>query len=287
MTVVWSGLALGAINALVGIAYNMVLTTSGIFNFAQPQFVMIGAFLAFEGSVVLGLPLWVLLVATAVIGGLLGLLEDQAAIRPLGSGSSHGALVTTVGVSVVMSGAALIIWGTTPRNVPFEGGREALEILGGRILPVELTLLILAVVVAVLLQWGLRRTTWGMAIRAVSADKENARLRGIDVERVRTLGFVVAGAFSMALGPLVVSLVSANVELGNSLVILGFVAAAVGGMGSFVGALIGGLLTGIVQALAAQYIGGQAGLLAVFVLLIVVLVARPTGLFGDRKLRLL
>lgn len=287
MTVVWSGLALGAINALVGIAYNLVLSTSGIFNFAQPQFVMIGAFLAFEGTVTLGLPFWLVLLGAAVIGALLGLLEDQAAIRPLGSSSAHGALVTTVGVSVVLSGIALICWGTTPRNVPFSGGRDPLEIFGGRILPVELTLLVLAIVVAVLLQWAMRRSTWGMAIRAVTADKENARLRGINVERIRTIGFVVAGAFSMALGPLVVSLVSANVDLGNSLVILGFVATAVGGMGSFIGALLGGLVTGLVQALSSQYLGGQSGLLAVFVLLIIVLVVKPTGLFGDRKLRLL
>jgi branched-chain amino acid transport system permease protein len=289
MTVIWAGLAVGAIYALVGVAYNLVLTTSGVFNFAQPQFIMLGTFLAYEGQVAHDLPLVVVLLGAIVIGGAVGLIEERLAVRPLHSpGGGHGALVTTVGASVVLAGLALVIWGTNARNVPpsfTDGG--ALTLLGGRVDKVDLVIIALAVVSAVGLHLVHRRTRLGLASRAAIIDTDAARLRGIDAGRVQTAGFVFAGMFAMGVGVLVASQVTANVNLGNNLVILGFVAVALGGFGSYAGALIGGLLTGLAEQLSLRYIGSEAPLLILFVLLLAVLMIKPTGLLGDRQVRLL
>jgi branched-chain amino acid transport system permease protein len=289
VTVIWAGLAVGAVYALVGVAYNLVLTTSGVFNFAQPQFIMLGTFLAYEGLVAHDLPVVLVLLGAAAIGGLLGYVEERLAIRPLpDAGGGHGALVTTVGASVVLLGGALVIWGTNARNVPpvlTDDG--ALTIFGGRVEKTDLLIIALAVVSAIGLHVAHRRTRLGLASRAAITDPDAARLRGIDAGRVQTAGFVLAGMFAMAVGVIVASKVTANVALGNNLVILGFVAVAVGGFGSYGGALVGGLLTGLAEQLSLRYVGSEAPLLILFVLLLTVLMIKPSGLLGDREVRLL
>jgi branched-chain amino acid transport system permease protein len=285
ITVVWAGLAVGAIYALIALCMNVVLATSGVFNFAQPQITMAGAFLAYEGRVVHDLPLVVVIVGAAVAGGVIGFLEERIAIRPLKGDVGHATLVTTVGAAVTIQGIALLVWGTTPKSVPFPGRDDAFSLLGGRLLPLDLILLGLAVVLAVALHVGSRRTVWGLAGRAATTDRDAARLRGIDVLRVRALGFFVAGALSGALGVIVAAKIGLDTEMGNRLVILGFVALALGGFGSYLGCLAGGLIAGLVQLLTTRYIGGDWALIALFVLLVAVLFARPTGLFGNRQLR--
>jgi branched-chain amino acid transport system permease protein len=289
MTVIWAGLSVGAVYALVGLAYNLVLTTSGVFNFAQPQFVMLGTFLAYEGLVSLDLPVVVVLIGALAIGGLVGLVEERLAIRPLNSpGGGYGALVTTVGASVVLLGIALIVWGTNAHEVPpslTDGG--AITLLGGRIEKADLIVIGLAVVSALVFHVVHRHTRLGLASRAAIIDPQAARLRGIDVGRVQTLGFVVAGMFAMGVGVVISSQVTANINLGNTLVILGFVAVAVGGFGSYMGALLGGLLTGLAEQLSLRYVGSEAPMIILFGLLIAVLMIKPTGIFGDREVRLL
>jgi branched-chain amino acid transport system permease protein len=289
MTVIWAGLSVGAVYALVGLAYNLVLTTSGVFNFAQPQFIMLGTFLAYEGLVKLDLPFAVVLIGAMAVGGLVGLVEERLAIRPLHSpGGGYGALVTTVGASVVLLGIALVIWGTNAREVPpslTDGG--AITLLGGRIEKADLIVIGIAVVSAVAFHVAHRHSRLGLASRAAIIDPQAARLRGIDVGRVQTLGFVAAGMFAMGIGVIVASQISANVGLGNTLVILGFVAVAIGGFGSYIGALLGGLLTGLAEQLSLRYVGSSAPMIILFGLLIVVLMIKPTGILGDREVRLL
>lgn len=290
MTVIWAGLSVGAVYGLVGLAYNLVLTTSGVFNFAQPQFIMLGTFLAYVGLVELELPVLLVLVGAMAIGGLVGLIEERLAVRPLGSpgAGGHGALVTTVGASVVLLGIALVIWGTNAREVPpvfTDGG--AVTLLGGRIEKADLLVIGLAVVSAIALHLVHRRTRLGLASRAAILDPDAARLRGIDVGRVQTAGFVLAGVFAMGVGVILASQVTANVALGNTLVILGFVAVALGGIGSYIGALVGGLLAGLAEQLALRYVGSEAPMIILFALLIAVLMIKPTGLLGDREVRLL
>ena len=285
MTLVWAGLATGAVYALVGLSFTIVLAGSDVFNFAQPQFTMLGAFLGFWGLAQSSLPLVLVLAAAGVVGAALGWFEELVAIRPVHGRHGYPVLVTTVGFSVALNGVAVAVWGSTPQGVPVPSAGVTLDLLGGRVTVLDLTLIGLAVAIGLALQYAARRTRWGLAGRAVASDTDAAVARGVDARQLRVVAFVVAGAFACAVGVLIGGKLSANTDLGNSLVILGFVGLAVGGMGSHVGALLGGLFIGVVQVLASRFLGSEYELILLFGMLLAVLLLRPAGVLGGQRER--
>lgn len=285
MTLVWTALSLGAVYAIVAIGFNIVLTSSGIFNFALPQFVMLGTLLGYQGIVVAGITPPLVVAGCALVGALLGYAEERLAIRPLANAVGHGTLVTTVGAAVAIEGAAVVVWGTQAKTVPFIVGGGAFDLFGGRVRPVDLFLLLVAVGVGTAAHAFSRRTRWGLAARAATADPVAAQLKGVDVRRLTVLGFVIAGAFTAGMGPLMAAATSANSGIGHSLVIIGFVALSIGGIGSYLGALVGGMAVGFVQVMSTRYLGGEYALVVLFVVLLTGLLIKPTGILGDRQMR--
>ncbi|WP_427004803.1 branched-chain amino acid ABC transporter permease [Pseudarthrobacter sp. H2] len=277
LTLVLGGLALGAVYALVAIGYNIVFVSSKTFNFAQAQLMMVGAFITFTATETWRLP-WYLAALMAAVGvTAVAVLEYYIAIRPV---KNHdNILVTTLGVSILLTGAAQLIWGGEPLTVGFFGGNDALDFLGARVFPVELTLIALVVVLVVLLGLYGRYSLTGLALRAMSEDREAAQLRGVNVARLALIAFIAAGVLAGFLGIFVGPKTYAVVTLGASLALKGFVVLAVGGFGSMPGVLVGGLIVGLVEALAARYLGGDFSNLSVFLILILVLLIRPAGLF--------
>lgn len=284
-TILLSGLATGAVYAIVALGFNIVLSTSGVFNFAAPQFVLVGAMVAYSGLVVEQWPFALVVLVAVVMGGVLGGLEERVAIRPLKDVGGHGALVTTVGVATVIEGAVLLIYGTDPRVVPFAWDNPTLTVASGRISLVSVLLVVLAVVLFALLHLASTRTRWGLTGRASTSDRDVTMLRGVDVQAVRASGFVLQGAMLAGAGTLIVVNTGATYELGNNLVILGFVALTLGGLGSYAGCLVGGLATGLVQQVAARYLPAEYALIVLYVLLLATLLAKPTGLLGNGRLR--
>lgn len=287
MTLTWAALSVGATYGLVALAFNLVLSNSGVFNFALPQFVMLGSFLGYQLLSDTGVPAVVAVVVCAAVGALVGLIEEFVAIRPLGGSGGHSALVTTVGAAVVIQGAAMVAWGTTPRTVDFPGDSKAIALLGGRVGVLDLVLIALVVVSGMVFRWAAKRTRLGLYGRVATSDEEAARLRGVNVRMVRTVSLMIAGAFGCAIGPLVGSQVTANADLGNTLVVFGFVALALGGFGSYVGSMLGGFAIGIVQIVVTRYWGSEAALPVLYLLLLALLLVKPTGLFGDKRLRMI
>ncbi|OLF06679.1 hypothetical protein BLA60_30935 [Actinophytocola xinjiangensis] len=286
MTIVWSGLAVGAVYALVAIGYNLPLSQSGVFNFAHGQFVVLGNFLAWFAMVELGLPWWSAALAGAAFCALLGFAEEAVAIRPvIGKHGGHGALVTTVGASVIIQGVLLATWAQTPKSVTFFGGGDAFTLLGGRLEPVDLWLLGLAVVTALSLHLVSRRTSWGIAGRAANDDPDAAKAKGINVTALRATAFALAGGLAGLLGPVTAAKIGVDVGSGITLTVFGFVALALGGFGSYTGCLVGGLFVGLVQAVTNRYLGVEFAALILFAVLLAVLVFKPTGLLGRRALR--
>ncbi|MFF2508170.1 branched-chain amino acid ABC transporter permease [Streptomyces sp. NPDC058067] len=277
MTLIWGGLALGAVYALVAVCYNIVFISSKTFNFAQAQLIMVGAFVAYTGLVTwkLSVPLVMLLAVAAVMA--LAAIEERLAVRPVKD--PHNILVTTLGVSILLNGATQLVWGTQPLNVPFFGGNDVLELLGGQIYPVEIAL----VLVAGVLVWALtrlsRRFLVGLALLGMSEDREAAMLRGVNVRRLAFGAFAFSGAVAGLLGMFVGPKTFAVATLGASLALKGFVVLAIGGFGSMPGTLVGGLVVGLAEALAARYLGGEYANITVFVILITILLVRPAGLF--------
>ncbi|MEI3849622.1 MULTISPECIES: branched-chain amino acid ABC transporter permease [unclassified Microbacterium] len=283
MTIIWSGLALGAVYALVAIGYNIVFLSQKTFNFAQAALMMLGAFLAYLGIAVMGLPWWLVAIGAAVIVGGIAALEERIAIRPVKD--MHNLLVTTLGASIVMEGVAQVIWGGEPRRVPFFLGDQVLTVAGGRMYPVEIALVVLVVVIVVGLTQYAKRSMNGLALLGMSEDREAAQLRGVNVRRFALIAFVFTGVLAGFLGVFVGPKTYAVATLGASLALKGFVVLAIGGFGSLWGTLAGGVIVGLTEALASRYIGSDFANLSVFLILILILMVKPTGLFTRRRER--
>ena len=278
MTLIYAGLSLGAVYALVAIGYNIVFIASHSFNFAQAQLMMIGAFVTYSAYVTFGLPTIVVVPVAMAVVALLASVEERIAIRPVADHQTQ--LITTLGFGTILTGVAQLIWGTQPLQVPFAAGDTVLTIFGGRVFPVEVALVVFAVGLVVIISAYTRRRLSGLAIVAMSQDEEAATLRGIGVRKLAFASFAVTGMLSGLMGVVIGPKTFAVATLGAALALKGFVALAIGGFGSMYGGLLGGLIIGVVEQYVARYLGSHFGNLSVFVVLLLVLMIRPTGLFG-------
>lgn len=277
MTLILSGLGIGAVYALVAIGYNVVFVSSKTFNFAQAQLMMVGAFVAYGSIVLLHLPVIVAALISAAAVGLLAAVEYFAAIRPVRD--AHNILVTTLGASILLDGATQLVGGTQPLQVPFFGGDNAINFLGGRVYPVELALVAVAVIVVVGFVLYGRLSLTGLALRGMSEDSEAAQLRGVNIRRLALGAFIFSGVLAGVLGVVVGPKTFAVATLGASLALKGFVVLAIGGFGSMPGTLIGGAVVGLAESFAARYAGSEYANLTVFVILVAILLIKPAGLF--------
>ncbi|MEU7815180.1 branched-chain amino acid ABC transporter permease [Pseudonocardia sp. NPDC049154] len=286
MTIIWAGLALGSVYALTAMLYNVTVATSGVFSFAAAQYVMIGTFVAYVVNVQWGLPAILAVPAGAVVGGVLGYLTELLAIRPLKDKTGWAPLVTTVGAGVVLEGLAFAIWGSDPLRVPPVVPDRAFDALGGQLQFNDLLLIVLGIVLCFGAHLLHKRSRWGLMGRAMTADPDNAAARGINVRGLVTGSFVVAGAVGGALGIVVAPKTETLFSVGTVLVVYAFAALTAGGFGSYVGCWVGGIVIGLLQAHTERYVGSSYPLLLIFLLVLVVLLVKPTGLFGDRRVRL-
>ena len=280
MTVIWAGLTIGAIYALTALAYTIIIVPSGTFNFAQAFFVMLGTFLAYTTMVTWELPVVVAIVVGGAVAGAAGYVEERVALRPVRGRGSHAELVTTVGFGFVLTGLSQLIWGTSPLSVPFFTDNGSIELAGGQVRPNDLLLILLAITVAVGLWLFSTRSIVGLASLAAAEDPEAAQLKGVNVNRLSSIAVVAACCLSGLVGPLIAPKTFAVTSLGTSLVIVAFVAAVLGGFGSFIGAAVGGFAMGLVEAVGARYAGVEYGNIVVLAVLVAVLLLRPNGLFG-------
>ena len=278
MTLIYAGLSLGAVYALVAIGYNIVFIASHSFNFAQAQLMMVGAFVAYLGYVTLELPAVLVVALAMTVVMLVAAIEERIAIRPVADHQTQ--LITTLGFGTVLTGIVQILWGTQPLQVPFAGGGDVLTVAGGRVFPVELALIVFSIVLVIMISTYTRRRLNGLALVAMSQDEEAATLRGVSVRKLTFAAFAVTGLLAGLMGVLIGPKTYAVATLGAALALKGFVALAIGGFGSMYGGLLGGLAVGLVETYVARYLGSDFSNLSVFLLLLLVLLIRPTGLFG-------
>ena len=282
MTTIFSGLSDGALYAIVGIALTIPLVRCGDFNFAQPVYIVLGEYILVDllksgWSVV---PILLLLIA---LGGLIGGAQEILLQRP--TRGRDTSLVTMLGMFIALQGFILAKWGPNPESATFFGGTDSVHVFGGVLQPVDIWLMGIAIASAAVLQYAVQRTRWGILGRAAMTDEVAAKLRGVNVPRLRTIAFVLAGGFSMALAVWVAPKTGVNTANGLHLVVFAFAAMAIGGFGSFSGALVGGLTIGLVEAFSSRYMTINWAQILVFAILCSVLVIRPRGLFGPRHLR--
>jgi branched-chain amino acid transport system permease protein len=284
LQLLFAGISQGAIYALIAYGFNITYWTVKVVNFAHGSCLMISVMLSLA-MYRLGLPIAIAMacgiVATAVLVGIL----ERIAVRPvLDRSSGMGWVVSTLGAGIVLQALATLIWGTQAMAFPafmFESTDYV------PLLEVQLSLqLVLVCAAAVLVMLGLetlvRWTMWGKVLRAAAFDPDSARLRGIPVQRVVTASFVVSGALAGLAGVLIAPVSGIDPAFGVNLMIKGFVAAVVGGLGSSLGAMLGGLSVGVIELFVGGYISTAWRNGVVFLLLVLVLVVRPQGLLGRK-----
>ncbi len=289
VTTLLAGLSLGAIYAIVGIGYNIVFISSRVFNFAQAHFLMIGAFVMVELGQVFHLPFGLTLLIGAAVGAAIGALEELLAIRRLATRmngpSGHSELVTTLGIATILTGLAVAFFGSDPQQITELANLPAFDLLGGRTNTIDVLLIAAAIVLALIVGLVTRRTMVGLSSLAASEDRSAAMLRGVNVSSLGLIAFAVAGGLLALLGPLVAAKTYATYDLGDTLAVKSFVSVAIGGFGSYFGAVLGGFIVGVLEMVSAFYLGSQWQSLVVFVLLLVVLVALPNGITGRARER--
>jgi branched-chain amino acid transport system permease protein len=283
ITTLYAALFAGALYATVAVGFNIVFIATGTFNFAQAQYAMLGLWAAWIGLEVLHWNLVLVILAGFAVGAFIGLLNERLAIRFLPSTGVHGELVTTVGFSVLVVGLAIAVFGDNPQVVHSTiTGNQAISLLGGRVYPYELVMVVVAVAIVVGFELLSRRTLLGLASLATAEDRVAAILKGVNVRRLQIGAYMVAGGLLMAVGPFIAPVTYATTGIGDALNIKAFVAMSLGGFGSPKGALIGGMCAGLVEAVVGRYLSANFQNLALLAMLLTILMLRPYGLFGER-----
>jgi len=275
------GLVQGSVFALVAIGFALVYRVTGAVNLAQGAFVVLGALATYSFEQTLHWPLPLAALAALVVAALVGLLVAVGIFAPgLRRLPPGGMVILTGGLLTLFEGAALLVWGSQPYQLPPFSGYAPVAFGPIHVPSQSLWDLGITAVVVGLLGYVLQRTTLGKALRACAENPAAATLMGIDVERVRILSYTVASVLGALSGIAIGPIVSLQFDAGRFFTVYGFISVAIGGMGSFVGGLIGGLGIGVLQQLGAAYVSSIFATTLAIGLLIVVLVWRPNGLLG-------
>ncbi len=293
-----NGLTLGSVYAIVALGYTMVYGIIQLINFAHGELVMIGAMVAFSVINALAganLPP-VLIVFAGILAAvpvcvLVGYTMERVAYRPLRGAPRLAPLITAIGISIILQHLALLVWSRSPLAFPQVIPFVKFSVGGAIISGVQIAIILTSVLMMAALTLIVYRTKLGIAMRATSQNPQVAGLMGIDIDRIISFTFIVGAALAAVAGVMVGTYYGiAHYGMGSLLGMKAFSAAVLGGIGNLAGAMLGGILLGVVEALGAGYIGDLTNNVFgsnyqdvfAFLVLIAVLVFRPSGLLGER-----
>ncbi len=282
-----NGLAAGSLYALVAVGFNVLYRPTNVFNFAQGNLVMVGAMVAASATSA-GAPWFVALLAAVVVAGLIGVVENVTAVAPVvrRSSVSHAWIISTLAFSLIIDNLVGHIWGPDPIRVDPPWPLSVTTFIAGgmRTSSYQIALIVGTGVVILAIE-QVYRTRGGKAVRAVAEDRDAALLRGIDPDRLSRWSFFLGAGFAATTGLLAAPIMYASTSLGPSLLVKGFEAAAIGGIGNNRGALAAGWMLGLAEALGGSLLSPGYQAASTFVLLLVILLIQPRGLFGAPEMR--
>ena len=275
-----SGVTKGGIYAIVAIGFNLIYSATGVLNFAQGEFVMLGGMIAVSLAAVAPLP--VAIAGAVLMVAILGCLLEILFFRKLRKHTILHLVIITIGLSIVIQEAALHVWDEKVRSLPYFSGNEisSIHILGAAISPQILWVLGTIFAVVAMLHVFLRYTLHGRAMRACSSNPEAAMLAGINLSNMRTLSFGLSAGIGALAGCVISPITMTHYEMGAPLAIKGFAAAILGGLGNPMAAVVGGLAVGIIEAFSVSQLPAAFNDVAAFAILLLALFVRPHGLFG-------
>ncbi len=276
---VFSGLTVGAVYALVGLGFTLIYNSSSIINFAQGEFVMLGGMITVFAALA-GVPLvWAAAIAIVVTTSI-GVALHRCAIEPARGSSPVVLIMITIGASIFLQGVAQQVFDKRFHSLPPFVSGEPLRLAGAAILPQSVLVLVSAATIVVGLWLFIDRTLLGKALIATAANRLAAQLIGIDTRKLIDFSFALSAAIGAVAGILITPITLTSYDAGTVLALKGFAAAMLGGMGSAVGAVVGGLVLGLLEALSAGYISSNYKDAVAFLIILLVLVIMPEGLFG-------
>jgi branched-chain amino acid transport system permease protein len=280
-----NGVSLGSIYAVIALGYTMVYGIAKMLNFAHGDVIMVGAYIVFALTSYAGVNPYLALVISMAACTLLGMAIERFAYKPLRGASPLAVLITAIGVSYFLQNMALLIFGSQAKSFTSIVKLPALTLADGKITISAETIvtIIVSLIIMVSLTLFVNKTKPGRAMLAVSEDKGAAQLMGVNVNATISLTFAIGSGLAAVAGVLLCSAYpTLSSQTGAMPGIKAFVAAVLGGIGSIPGAVIGGVLIGVIEILSRSYISSQMADAIVFVVLIIVLLVKPTGILGKK-----
>jgi branched-chain amino acid transport system permease protein len=287
LNLVTSGLVIGTLYGLVAMGFAIVYRATGMVNFAQGEVMMLIAYISFSMASIPGLGTGLgfvpLLAAVLAVSVLLGLLIERVFIRPMLGEPMFSRVMVTIGLAVVIRSTVILVWGVEPTAFPRPFGSAVIRFAGLALYPGQVFALGSLAVLCLAMWLFFARSRIGIAMRATSNNETTALLMGIDVRRISAIAWALSAVFAAFAGLSFCLMFSLEPEI-SQMGLRGFPATILGGLDSVVGGAFGGLLIGVVENLAGGYLGRGLKEIAGFVLIVVVLMVKPYGLFGQREI---
>ena len=279
-----SGLATGCVYALIALGFVLIFKATDVVNFAQGEFVMVSGFISYTLLIGLRVPYWLVLILTIVASGFMGVILEWVVVRPIINAPIFSIVIATIGASTVLRSAAGIIYGYDVLPLPtiFSKDPVRLGILNFTAMDVGVIGFSLAIMLALYLFFKLTKT--GTAMRATAQSQTAAKLMGVSVSRIFSLTWAISAGIGGVAGVLIAPIIYLDPNLGF-IGVKAFAGAILGGFGSIPGAIVGGMLLGIIENLSGYFFNAGIKQVSTYILLILVLVIRPSGLFGAAPIR--
>jgi branched-chain amino acid transport system permease protein len=279
-----SGVTVGSIYALIAIGFTIVYNCTQVVNFAQGEFVMLGAMFAAVLVASVHLPLALACLVAVVVVGLVGCLVATSLLRPLRTGAPVLVqVIITIGASILLRGVASLLWGKEAISMPAFSKTETIRFGGASLQVQSLWVFGVTAALVVLLWLFFRYTMIGRGMRACASCKPGAKIVGINTNRMTLFSFALGAGIGAVAGVVVAPITLADYNMGTMLGLKGFCAAILGGLGNFTGGIVAGLILGIMESMGAGFISSAYKDAIAFIILLIILFARPQGVFGGKK----
>lgn len=276
------GLLMGGIYGLVAIGLTLIFGVMKIINFAQGALLMVGMYVTYWSVTLLGINPYLTLPISAVVLFVIGYAIQKGILSKTIDAPEHNQLLVTLGIMLFIENLALILFKPDFRSVTVEGLPNTISILSLNINTAKLIAFLSAIVLAFLLFWFLRHTFMGKSIRATSINKAGAELVGINTNRINAITFGLGAALAGVAGTLLTPFFHTSPNAGSTFILVAFVVVVLGSLGNFLGALVGGLIIGVAEALGGALLPGSLKELMIYLIFILVLLLKPSGLFGGK-----
>jgi branched-chain amino acid transport system permease protein len=279
-----SGLATGCVYALIALGFVLIFKATDVVNFAQGEFVMASGFISYTLLIGFGIPYGLVLVATIVLSGFMGVVLERIVVRPIMDAPIFSIVIATIGASIVLRSSAGIVYGYDVLPLPTIFSKDPVRLGFLQFTPMDVGVIAssLAIVLALYLFFKLTKT--GTAMRATAQSQTAARLMGVSVGRIFALTWAISAAIGGVAGVLIAPIIYLDPNLGF-IGVKAFAGAILGGFGSIPGAIVGGMLLGVIENLSGYFFNAGIKQVSTYILLILVLVVRPSGFFGAAPVR--